>query len=128
MDITKFLESLTPNEYNKLVDIITTRINEQEEKKEDDSKSLETTSKTIKNKSKQILISDFMEKHKSEIPLKVFWALRFYSEKSVYLDKLNREKIIQYRGMGKHFITYLDKIMESGGYDTKNYYKGMKEE
>ncbi len=124
MNIKKFLESLTINEYNDLEDIIITRLKKQEEK-EDDSQSFEINIKPKKYNSKRIKITDFMEKHKSEIPLKVFWALRFYSEKSIYLDKLNREKIIQYKGMGKHFITFLDKIMEAGGYDTKNYYKGM---
>ena len=122
MDIKKFIAALTNEEYNELEDLILTRLKIQEEK-EEDSQSFEVNIKPKKYNSKRIKITDFMEKHKSEIPLKIYWALRFYYGKSIYLDKLNREKIMDYRGIGKYTITLLDKILELGGYDTVNYYK-----
>ena len=122
MNIKKFIEILTEDEYMELEEIIIRSLKNPEHK--DYLQFLEDKRIEKDINSKRTNINDFREDHKFEIPARLYWALGWYADEFIYLDKLNRVKILEYRNIGKETIMILDKIMETGNYNTAYYYKG----
>ncbi len=103
MDIEKFLESLSKQEYIELEKIV--------------------LDKKIEFENAELKILDFIETNKNDMSFKVKNALLYEANKEIYINKINKARMLSYKSIGAKTLTELEWLLRKNNIDTTYFFQ-----